>query len=291
MDDTAIRCFLIAAEQMSFTGAAEELFISRQAVSRQIRKLEKEIGTPLFQRGPGELRLTSSGEMCREFFLETQNRWQRLQRQLKQPEVPHILISCVGGIDVWRLLNKSMQKVQKTWSFEVDIVYHRQESLAEELRTGNQDLYITFRPGDESMIPSRFVWESISPVNMCLAVGINHPRCAGATSAADFAGEPVVSWLRKNETEEHCIQNCIHDCQGLGFQPGKVLLYPNMESAHAAIEFCKGVGLCSTVSKLVSSPAVRCFPLQPGADLVCLYDSSALSPVCSALLHTLLHEE
>lgn len=291
MDEIAVKCFLAAAERGSFTAAAEQLFMTRQAISRQIKKLEREIGTPLFQRGHAELQLTYSGELCRDFFLETRVRWQQIQEQMlltQQPEIPHIRISCINGIDIWRLLNRSMQRVQKQYNFEVDITYHSPESIIEELKTGNQDLYITFRPGDEHQIPARYMWKTISPVDMCLVVGKDHPRCATATSAYDFANEPMITWLRKNDTEESCIRKCLQDCHGMGLKPRSTLVFPNMESAHAAIEFCKGVGLCSTVSKLVSSQAVKCFPLRAGADLVCLYDHSMISPIEIALLEALL---
>ena len=53
--------FLVAAEEMNFTRAARRLYISQQSLSGHIAKLEKELGVPLFERGP-ELRLTYAGE-------------------------------------------------------------------------------------------------------------------------------------------------------------------------------------------------------------------------------------
>ena len=290
MDDVAVKCFLEAAKYGSFSAAASELYLTRQAISRQILKLEKEIGHSLFERGHGALKLTYAGELCREFFLESQSRWRQVMDEIsltEQPDIPHIRISCINGIDVWRLLNQSIQTVQKQYSFEVDITYHSPEILFEELNRGNQDLFITFRPWDEHQVPERYFWKTISPVNMCLAVGTEHPLCARATTAFDFADEPMVTWLRMHDTEESCIRKCLRDCRGMGLSPKNVLVFPNMESAHAAIEFCKGVGLCSTVSKLVSSPAIRCFPLREGADLVCLFDRSTLPPAALALLNAL----
>ena len=53
--------FLSAARQLSFTAAAEELFVTRSAVSRQIKLLEDYLGHPLFHRNRSGLTLTEAG--------------------------------------------------------------------------------------------------------------------------------------------------------------------------------------------------------------------------------------
>lgn len=54
--------FLIAAEEQSISKAARKAFISQQAFSEQIRRLEQEYGVTLFYRKP-RLSLTKAGEM------------------------------------------------------------------------------------------------------------------------------------------------------------------------------------------------------------------------------------
>jgi LysR family glycine cleavage system transcriptional activator len=56
-----IRGFEAAARLSSFTRAAEELFITQSAVSRQVQSLEEQLGTPLFERRNRTIRLTSAG--------------------------------------------------------------------------------------------------------------------------------------------------------------------------------------------------------------------------------------
>lgn len=56
------RGFDAAARHRSFTRAAEELHLTQSALSREIKKLEEEIGTPLFERGRRGLELTQAGE-------------------------------------------------------------------------------------------------------------------------------------------------------------------------------------------------------------------------------------
>lgn len=58
---TALRSFEVAGRLESFTLAAQELFISQAAVSRQIRELETSLGEALFERRHRSVRLTASG--------------------------------------------------------------------------------------------------------------------------------------------------------------------------------------------------------------------------------------
>ena len=61
MNLKSIEYFLAAAEEMNITRAAEKLFISQQALSSHLKRLEEEYGVPLFERRPA-LRLTMFGE-------------------------------------------------------------------------------------------------------------------------------------------------------------------------------------------------------------------------------------
>ena len=57
----ALRVFEAAARLESFSAAAEELFVTHGAVSKQIRQLEEWLGTTLFARSGGRVRLTDAG--------------------------------------------------------------------------------------------------------------------------------------------------------------------------------------------------------------------------------------
>jgi DNA-binding transcriptional LysR family regulator len=67
MDLLLLRSFLVVAERGSFTMAARELGLTQPGVSRQVRKLERELGATLLRREHGVVRLTPAGERVLAF--------------------------------------------------------------------------------------------------------------------------------------------------------------------------------------------------------------------------------
>ena len=58
-----MRAFEAVARRLSFSEAADELFVTQSAISRQIKGLEEEIGAALFVRGTRHVEMTQSGQM------------------------------------------------------------------------------------------------------------------------------------------------------------------------------------------------------------------------------------
>lgn len=67
MSDRRIQVFHAVAKHLSFTKAAEALFMSQPAVTFQIRQLEEELDTRLFDRTPGGITLTPAGAVALEY--------------------------------------------------------------------------------------------------------------------------------------------------------------------------------------------------------------------------------
>ncbi len=67
MDILQLEHFLAVCEEKTFTRAAERVFRTQSAVSQSIKKLEDEIGAPLFARDMHDVTLTESGKLTLEY--------------------------------------------------------------------------------------------------------------------------------------------------------------------------------------------------------------------------------
>ncbi|MFE2052499.1 LysR family transcriptional regulator [Streptomyces sp. NPDC059459] len=62
LDPRLLRAFVTVAEDLHFTRAAARLYVAQQALSRDVRRLERELGAELFVRTTRQVTLTADGE-------------------------------------------------------------------------------------------------------------------------------------------------------------------------------------------------------------------------------------
>ena len=67
MDISQLEVFLAVAREGGFSRAADKLYRTQSAVSQSVRKLEAEIGEPLFDRSSREGLLTDAGRVLQEY--------------------------------------------------------------------------------------------------------------------------------------------------------------------------------------------------------------------------------
>ena len=67
MADRRLQVFYTVAKQLSFTKAAEALFMTQPAVTFQVKQLEEQFNTRLFDRSHGRIALTSAGELVFDY--------------------------------------------------------------------------------------------------------------------------------------------------------------------------------------------------------------------------------
>lgn len=83
--DTALfGAFKAAAEEGSFTVAAQKIHLTQSAISQQIAKLEAQIGTPLFQRVNKKVLLTEAGKKLLQFTVEHEESFERFLDEFHQ---------------------------------------------------------------------------------------------------------------------------------------------------------------------------------------------------------------
>ena len=93
--------FAEVARRLSIRRAAEELNVSASSISRQIVKLEHELGVPLLARHAHGVKLTEAGEIVAEFVHGRHREFVRLRAridELRRLERGHVALHTVEGM-------------------------------------------------------------------------------------------------------------------------------------------------------------------------------------------------
>jgi DNA-binding transcriptional LysR family regulator len=88
MEWTQLRALVAVARHGSFSGAAAELGLTQPGVSRQVQKVERELGVPLFVRRRGGVTLTAAGRLAVAYADEVLARHEQFVRALRAEPAP-----------------------------------------------------------------------------------------------------------------------------------------------------------------------------------------------------------
>lgn len=100
MEIRQLRYFIAVADTLSFSRAAEIVYLSQPALSRQINDLEKELCLPLFSRSTRAVELTEAGKAFVPIAKEFISRWEKIAPELRNSVSPeNRALSLTLGVD------------------------------------------------------------------------------------------------------------------------------------------------------------------------------------------------
>ena len=192
-----LESFEAVAAHHSFTRAAEALFLTQPAVTRQIAALEGELKTRLFDRLGRSVRLTASGDALHRYA----EQMVRLAREARDA-VADIEAGSAGRLTVGAsstlatyVLPDLLRIFRQNHSSAVEMVVHTGVSsrVLEMVREGSVDVgLVTGTPADESTDPALTV-TILADYETCVVVPPHHPLAAQKTvGAADLSGSPLI---------------------------------------------------------------------------------------------------
>ena len=142
-----LRYFVAVARAGSIRQASDELHVAASAVSRQIQKLELELGEPVFHRLPSGLRLTHVGRLALAHAEATLKEFARLQGEVDALQGRRTGLVRIAALDslVVRFLPDVLSRfhaVNPEVEFEVRTEGHVR--VANAVAMGDADIGITF---------------------------------------------------------------------------------------------------------------------------------------------------
>lgn len=137
LNQNTVTCFLALAQTLSFTKAAKSLGVTQQCVSKNIAKLESDLGVTLFRRNRHFVWLTSEGEQFYSLFYKfSKDLFQLTQLCGKKPPEGDILrLGISEGLD----LSEALRYASWNTGQEISVAVGPKTELDEMLRLGHLD--------------------------------------------------------------------------------------------------------------------------------------------------------
>lgn len=262
MTQSQIQYFLAVAQEMSFSRAAELLFVSQPAVSRQVAQLEQELGVPLFERTNQGISITEAGREFEKFFRDSTRSFQQLRERLRnggEAVRGTVRIGCVEGWDLSEFYPKLLAALTERYPhLKLDLSGFNHDHIIQSLEHGDVDVVIT---ADNLL----YGHDRVSSARLTSRRGIllfsaQHPlaKKEGLT-LSDFKDEPF--YITAPATMRETTIELIALCTDSDFMP-KIEHVPSLSAAYLQLSSGRGVMLCNDWMMACSNPLFATLPLQ-----------------------------
>ena len=187
-----LRYFLELSRELHFQKAAEKAHVTQPTLSQQIKKLEDELGLPLFERSPRNVRLTAAGKKFLPHVIEALERIEHGVSGLREEagEISGLIrIAAIPTIAPY-LLPGVISKIKKSAPKLVLEIYEETTSvLVEHLKEAKFEIGVLSLPIQDSGIVCR----PLGKEPFYLAVSKDHPLAKRKTvSRSDIVKEKLL---------------------------------------------------------------------------------------------------
>ncbi len=280
-----LRYFVTVAQEGTFTRAAERLYLAQPSLSEQIRKLEGELGCPLFERLGRTLAVTSAGEAllphAQRILFEVEQARLRVQdvRGLRRGRLSIGVLPSAGA----RLLPRFLAEFRRRHP-RVDVVL-REDNVSAELEdlvnSGFLDLAIIRLPARRPGLAARLLVRE----PMVLLMPPGH-RLAGrrALTLREVALEPFVA-MRTGSGLRDLLEAV---CWAAGFEPHVAVEAGQLGSVQALVLAGMGVTVLPEMASGSEGRRVRVRDAHAFRELGVVWrHGQPLAPAASAFLELL----
>ena len=269
VNETTVKTFLTLMHTGSITEAANHLFLTQQAVSKQLSKLEQDLGCTLFLRERGKLILTPVGEVYYKAFSEMDQlltgarqtaarmsgEWENTL-SIGQPEL----------LDIHAFSYPYLREFQDS-NPDVKVSFHSAPlwNIIKWLEEGSADAIYTWENELEGRLDIGYI--PLIQVRTMLVVSANHPKATASATYMDFKDEPILC----TEIPEGGEQDPAYRLRSIGFPTGKMVMTDNMLSSCAAVDQLQGITFFAENCQILQNHRYRAYPTPNRITMVLAY--------------------
>lgn len=292
MNSQQIEYFLEVVRQGSFTKAAQILYTSQPSLSRQIAKLEEELGVSLFNRSRTGTELSYMGRKYYDAFVEMQQKLNALAMEARGYAIEDEKKVCIGipeGWDLRPVVEKVNEKLEeKDIRLSMEFASYSYRSLLTLLRNHQVDGCIC--PKGLIAPMDNMAYTDLPPVNNVILYSKRHlpPENGVYYTIQDFRQDRLLLLQQEDISKPKSYQ--------LGFLHEKGIVpetreYHNIDSILLDVSLNKGFAISDIWSRGVSDRSLGCLVLDQKMP-ICIawnkhFDSAELSLFIDVLCETL----
>lgn len=188
-----LEAFVAVAQRGSFSGGGEQLHLTQPAVSKRVRQLEEQLGTPLFDRIGRRIDLTEAGRAllprARHLLNEARDLYRLIDNLDGEVRGP-LVMGTSHHIGLHRLPGPLKHFTRTFPEVELDIRFMDSEAACHAVEIGDLELAIVTLPPEP--LP-RLRVESIWDDPLCFVVGLDHPfACRETITLEELTRYPAV---------------------------------------------------------------------------------------------------
>ena len=284
-----IHYFLTTASCLSFTQAADLLYITQPALSRQITAIEKELNLQLFVRTSRTVKLTPAGHVLFEELQHVYNDYNLAVERAHNAQrglTGRLSIGALDGTRVDDLLPPVIAQFSREYPcVELSLSYHSFNSLASLLYDGGLDLAFTlfFDIKDRYMLRFQILERGRDHI----ALLRTHPLAKrDSIHLRDLKNEPfIIVGYNDSAVSPKLI---LEACQAQGFTP-RVRFSPSIQTSMLWLQAGLGVAMLDSRNILRTNPHIKFLDVDQVSDpsLTAAWHQDNTSPALPAFLRIL----
>ncbi|MEU8691909.1 LysR family transcriptional regulator [Streptomyces sp. NPDC048665] len=204
LDPRLLRAFVVVAEELHFTRAAARLYVAQQALSRDVRRLERELGAELFLRSTRQVTLTADGERLLPYarrVLEAQDELLAACTSSGQARPLLVDLNSPGLVTGRRVLHRARELAP-----DCELMARYESGLtgaAEQILSGRLDVSFGRFAGLDPALRSGLERQPVRYEPMAVVLPEEHPLAAlPGIPVARLAGETVYAGAGNPRTPE-----------------------------------------------------------------------------------------
>ncbi|AVF39661.1 LysR family transcriptional regulator [Pandoraea apista] len=205
LDMDALRTFLATQQLGSLNRAAERIGRSQSAVSQQMRKLEEQVGHPLFRRQGRGLVLTDAGDMILSYAYRILDLNDEAVLAVRGASIEGVVRFGLPGDFAETWLPAALGRFKKTHPVvRVEVAVERNGVLLERLDRGELDLALVMgnenRPDAEPLATLPMTWigpadaDAVVRPGQALDLALYHPPCFFRRAGIEALDGAHISW-------------------------------------------------------------------------------------------------